>query len=294
MKALQHRSNDIQAASREPLFSKSDVIFAAIVCLAIATIVPISLGFLNIPKDKSASSAKHVAKDASKVFAGAPSGGSISGKVHFSGSAPKLPQAKTTGFEMCGSSHSYDRLVVGKGGGVEYTLIYVNNPPAGKANFPPPTIKQEGCGYSPHMSIATRGSSVSFVNNDPGLHNVHGYYISGSDRSTLFNFAQATQGQQSSQQLRKAGMVGVECDVHFWMSSWIWVTDNPYVAVTKADGTYSIDGLPAGTYNVIMWHEGWKPTSNEGGRPQFSGAVVEQRQVTVTEGGTTSTDFELK
>jgi plastocyanin len=257
--------------SRDRLISKSDLAFAIIVVLAT------SLGFLMIPKDQKIT----------------PSGGSISGTVHFSGAVPKLAHAKTTGFEMCGATHSYDRLIVGKNGGVEYTLIYVSNPPAGKANFPPVTITQQGCGYSPHMAIATRGSSVSFLNSDPGLHNVHGYFTSGSERSTLFNFAQPSQGMTSAQQLRKAGMVNVECDVHFWMSSWIWVTDNPYVAVTNADGSYSIPALPPGTYNLVMWHEGWKMNGDESGRPEFSGAIVEQRQVTVGDGGATA-DFELK
>ena len=158
----------------------------------------------------------------------------------------------------------------------------------------PRTAKYRDGFVGSQTAIATRGSSVNFINQDPGLHNVHGYFTSGSERSTLFNFAQPSQGMQSAQQLRKAGMVNVQCDVHFWMSSWIWVTDNPYVAVTNADGSYSISGLPAGTYNLVMWHEGWKLNSNEGGRPDFSGAIVEQRQVTVTDGGATTTDFELK
>ncbi len=272
MKDLKNTAQEPQRPLKGLLISKSDLAFALIICLAT------SLGFFAIPKDQKSS----------------PSGGSISGTVRFSGAAPKLPRADAAAFGMCGKTHSYDRLIVGKGEGVQYTLIYIANPPAGKANFSAPTIKQEGCGYSPHMAIATRGSSVNFVNNDPGLHNVHGYYTSGSDRTTLFNFAQVTQGQSSSQQLRKAGMVGIECDVHFWMSSWIWVTDNPYVAVTNADGSYSIPDLPPGTYNLVMWHEGWKMSGGDGGRPEFPGAVVEQRQVTVTEGGATTTDFELK
>ncbi len=260
--------------SREPLFSKSDLAFAIIVCFAT------SLGFLAVPKN-------HIA---------APAGGSITGTVRFAGAAPKLEKAKCISPEVCGKTHSYDRLITGKDGGVEYTLIYLANPPAGKANFPAPTVTQVNCGYTPHMAIATRGSSVTFVNQDPVLHNVHGYYYIGNDRSTAFNFAQPTKGQSSSQQLRKPGMVNVECDAgHTWMSSWIWVTDNPYAAVTNANGSYSIDGLPPGTYTVVMWHEGWKIVDTQpGGRPVFSGAVVEQKQITVPSSGSTSADFELK
>ncbi|MFI5202104.1 MAG: carboxypeptidase regulatory-like domain-containing protein [Candidatus Kapaibacterium sp.] len=245
------------------------------VCLAT------SLGALAIPKNQSATA---------KV----PAGGSINGTVRFTGPIPKQARADAAAFGMCGKTHSYDRLEIGKDHGVEYTLVYVANPPAGRANFPAVTISQKDCGYSPHMAIATRGSSVTFLNDDAGLHNVHGYYTSGSERSTLFNFAQPTQGERTAQQLRKAGMVNVQCDVHSWMNAWIWVTDNPYVAVTKADGSYSIEGLPPGTYNLVMWHEGWKMEPSNGGRPEFSGAVVEQKQVTVTDGGSATADFELK
>ena len=257
-----------------PLVSRSDLAFI------LGIIFVTSFGFL-IPPDHSA------------IKATAPAGGAISGTVKFQGETPKLPHANSAAFGMCGATHSYDRLLVGKDRGVEYTLVYISNPPAGRANFPAPVITQKGCGYTPHMSIATRGTSAIFVNEDPGLHNVHGYYASGAERSTLFNFAQPTQGERTPQQLRKAGMVEVECDVHSWMSSWIWVTDNPYVAVTKADGSYSIPGLPAGTYNVIMWHEGWKMTSSNG-RPTFSSPIVEQKQVTVADGGVATQDFELK
>ena len=254
------------------LVSATDLLLLVALCLTT------SLGFLWIPADHST------------VKSG---GGSISGKVHFEGAVPKLEHAKTN-MDACGTSASYDRLIVGKGGGVEYTLIYISNPPAGRANFAPVTITQNGCRYTPHMAIATRGSSVTFANGDDVMHNVHGYSYTGADRSTAFNFGQPTKGERTPQQLRKAGMTSIECDIHPWMNAWIWVSDNPYAVVTKADGSYSIDGLPPGTYNVVLWHEGWKLTGMPNGRPAFSGPIVEQRQVTVSGDGTTTADFELK
>ncbi len=33
------------------------------------------------------------------------------------------------------------------------------------------------------------------------------------------------------------------------------VLDHPFFAVTGEDGSYKIEGLPAGTYEVTAWHE---------------------------------------
>ncbi len=47
----------------------------------------------------------------------------------------------------------------------------------------------------------------------------------------------------------------IKCDVHPWMGAWLHVVDHPFFAVSGADGTYKIDKLPAGTYEIEFWHE---------------------------------------
>ena len=59
----------------------------------------------------------------------------------------------------------------------------------------------------------------------------------------------------SSSLLKTAGTYHVTCDLHSWMSAWVVVTDQPYVAVTGTDGTFSIDDVPPGEYKVRIWHE---------------------------------------
>lgn len=223
-----------------------------------------------------------------------PPGGSIRGKVTFKGAAPKLERAKCVTPEVCGATHGYDRLVLDHDGGVAYSLVYLKNPPAGRASFAPPLIKQSNCTFEPHMTIASRGSSVTFENDDAVLHNCHGYYFIGADRTTVFNDAQPLKGQRSQEQLRRAGMVNVECDAgHTWMSAWVWVTDSPFAAVTDEHGNFSIDGVPPGTYTLVMWHEGWKVASTRDGRPVFGGPILFEHEVTVPAVGATETSFEL-
>jgi hypothetical protein len=50
-------------------------------------------------------------------------------------------------------------------------------------------------------------------------------------------------------------MVPFKCDVHPWMSSWAGVVAHPFFAVSGADGSFEIQGLPAGTYTLEAWHE---------------------------------------
>src|SRR5439155_543634 len=50
-------------------------------------------------------------------------------------------------------------------------------------------------------------------------------------------------------------MVPLECNVHGWMHAWLGVLPHPFYAVSGADGSFSIKGLPPGTYTIEGWHE---------------------------------------
>jgi len=49
--------------------------------------------------------------------------------------------------------------------------------------------------------------------------------------------------------------VAVACDIHAWMSGYLYVTDSPHAAVTGPDGRFRIGGVPAGLQRVVIWHE---------------------------------------
>jgi hypothetical protein len=50
-------------------------------------------------------------------------------------------------------------------------------------------------------------------------------------------------------------MVSLECNVHGWMQAYAGVVAHPFFAVTGPDGTFSLKGLPPGTYTIEAWHE---------------------------------------
>jgi hypothetical protein len=50
-------------------------------------------------------------------------------------------------------------------------------------------------------------------------------------------------------------MVPLQCDVHGWMKAYVGVVEHPYFAVSVSDGSFTISGLPDGTYTIEAWHE---------------------------------------
>jgi len=50
--------------------------------------------------------------------------------------------------------------------------------------------------------------------------------------------------------------IAINCDIHKWMSGYVWAFDHPYAAVTKEDGTYEIKNVPTGVeVKIVAWHE---------------------------------------
>ena len=47
------------------------------------------------------------------------------------------------------------------------------------------------------------------------------------------------------------------------MRAYIYVADNPYVAVTGADGSFEINDLLPGKYKVTIWHEGFADVTKD-------------------------------
>jgi len=96
------------------------------------------------------------------------------------------------------------------------------------------------------------GQKFKIINSDGLLHNVH----SLPNVNNGFNRAMPASVKEAEFEFSKAEpMFKVKCDVHPWMNAWVAVMSHPFFAVTGKDGKFKIDGLPAGTYEVEVWHE---------------------------------------
>jgi plastocyanin len=111
-------------------------------------------------------------------------------------------------------------------------------------------IEQRNETFAPRVLAVTRGSAVAFPNQDPYFHNVFSL-----SRAATFDLGRYRQGQSREQRFTKPGLVKVYCHIHSHMSASIMVLDHPYFTVPAVDGTFALEGVPAGTHTVVGWHE---------------------------------------
>lgn len=186
-------------------------------------------------------------------------GGTITGNVTFQGAAPTKKIVPDKDPTVCGGPRDDPLVVLGPGQGVAEAVVYLKGVAKGKAMTPkpakPPEIVNHNCRFEPHVQALPVGSIV-IVNNDPVMHNTHGFL----EKATVFNQALPVKGMHVPKPLNKPGLVEVKCDVHGWMHAWVYVADNPYYAVTKKDGTFSITDVPPGSYTLVTWQEYTGPT----------------------------------
>ncbi|MBF0516283.1 MAG: methylamine utilization protein, partial [Nitrospirae bacterium] len=52
----------------------------------------------------------------------------------------------------------------------------------------------------------------------------------------------------------KPGVVVIGCNIHDWMKAYIYVVETPYFARSDSNGKTIINNLPAGQYDVTVWH----------------------------------------
>lgn len=184
-------------------------------------------------------------------------GGWIAGRITYAGAKPARKEINPLVDTPVCAQHGLipsDDLVVSANGGLQYAVVRLTNIQAGRpaSDIPPTLFLQKGCMFEPHVFAVAAGTPVRERNSDGILHNVHTH----SSRNPAVNFAHVPSVPDMALATFTAQeSIKVTCDVHSWMSAWIWVSPHPYIAVTGADGTYKISGVPPGQYHLEIWHE---------------------------------------
>jgi heme/copper-type cytochrome/quinol oxidase subunit 2 len=118
-------------------------------------------------------------------------------------------------------------------------------------------MNQKGLLFQPHIMVVEAGTTVDFLNSDRVAHNLFWpSFVNGGKRMPGKNLGTWPQGERKSFKFDQPGVAPLLCNVHPEMGGYIVVVPTSYYALTDATGSYKIDGVPDGQYNLVGWHEG--------------------------------------
>jgi len=182
----------------------------------------------------------------------------VKGIVKFDGTPPaskRIDMSQDSNCAKAGGSSMTDDVQVADGK-LANVFVYVKGGKIDGYSYPTPsspvTLDQQGCRYHPRVMGIQVNQAFRVTNSDPTTHNVH----PTPKVNREWNQSQ-TQGQAAIEEkfLRQETLVPVKCNQHPWMKAHVGVLAHPYFAVTAQDGSYTIKGVPPGTYTVVAWHE---------------------------------------
>ena len=179
--------------------------------------------------------------------------GNVTGTIAFAGAAPAPRKLDTSNDAACGEALTNDVLVAN--GKLQNVFVYVKSG-LPEANFEVPAteveLDQKGCLYVPRVLGIQVGQPLKVVNSDQTNHNVHP--VPKVNRE--WNESQLKGQAPIIKKFAKAEtQIPVKCNMHSWMLAHISVLSHPFFAVSGADGSFTIKGLPPGDYELEAWHE---------------------------------------
>ena len=190
-----------------------------------------------------------------------PAQGVVSGRVTFAGAAPAAQPIDMSSEAYCAQAESgrgtrsmHYPVRVGPQDGLHDVVVQIKGVPAQASKAVPSVpavLDQMGCLYRPEVLAFRVGQPLTIRNSDNVLHNVN--VMAKVNRA--FNIGQPTSGLQSQRTFRAAEAdIPVRCDIHDWMHARINLFEHSFFALTGSDGSFTIDGLPPGEYELEARH----------------------------------------
>jgi plastocyanin len=137
-----------------------------------------------------------------------------------------------------------------KGQPVADAVAYVAGS-GGERRSPAPggaVMDQQNKEFTPYVLGVEVGTAVTFPNRDQIRHHVYSFSPAKRFELPLYR------GTPPPVIFDTPGPVVLGCNIHDWMVGHIFVAPTRHFALTAADGTARLSGLPAGPHTLLVWH----------------------------------------
>jgi len=216
-------------------------------------------------------------------------GGTLTGKATLKGSPPPariFHLVFSPNFDFCGqiSDGKGNRLLkefqTSPDGGFQDVVIAVVGVSRGKKFDYTPEIQVDTCRITPTIAPVRNHHPIKLVNKDNIMHDIQGYTLEDEYTFAMFNKPMLPEFSATKEIRLREGhyLFRTQCGIHDFMQSWGIAVGNPYFALSKTDGGFTISDIPPGTYDVIAWHPRMK---------------VQAKSVTVPANGRVDIQFEF-
>lgn len=115
-------------------------------------------------------------------------------------------------------------------------------------------LVNENCLISPRVQPVFAGATINVGSNDAVLHHNRFINVATGESEAVAPFNDKGEIIPYDRLLTKTAEYEIVCDIHPWTHGWLLVVDHPYYAQTSANGAFTIDGVPPGTYHIRAWH----------------------------------------
>jgi plastocyanin len=114
---------------------------------------------------------------------------------------------------------------------------------------PVAVLEQRDLQFSPSVLAIRVGTEVSFPNLDRVAHHVYSF-----SETRRFELRLYRGTPDSPVRFQRPGTVVLGCNIHDWMLAYIHVVDSPWFEVADGVQTPRIEDVPAGSYELRVWH----------------------------------------
>ena len=193
-----------------------------------------------------------------------PSGGTITGKITYDGTPPKMKPIDMSKEPSCAKMYqtpaTSEALITGAGNSLANVLVYVSaGIPDESAPATAVVFSQKGCRYIPHVLPLQVNQELKITNEDQAVHNI----LALPKLNQPWNKSQMPGASPIVEKYDKAEFIPVKCNIHPWMHGTFAVLKNSHYTMSGEAGEFSLANLPAGKYTITAWQELYGEQSQE-------------------------------